>query len=366
VSVGFDPASLLGTLRGLGVIPPDQAIEEEFAARTQQAAQEAAQAAGQYQQAAQAPPPDLSPLAAFVPSLLSNFASVIGGTPSYRENRQADLQQQRRGLLESRAQNLQRLRDLSLQKAEAAEKIGDMEMAQKERLRAETQAKTWDLLMQQLRQHGAMELEKERSKNDLATAKVRASNAPGAGMDPDELDAIVESVVNGETEITSYPIRIRGTITQKVRDSGRKIMPKKVRDTVNTISSARGVVDQLESLSAGINTAGPGVARVVGGIKRSAEGAIQTRPDVTVFNAARDGFLATISRSTGERGVLTDRDVLRARSLLPNVWDSEKVANRKVKELRTFLDGLEQRAIKNFTTPNVGGQTQLADPAGLR
>jgi hypothetical protein len=77
---------------------------QELAANTQQATDAASQAAQQYQQQAQAPSPDLDPMAAFIPTLLSNIASVIGKEPSYRENTQ---DQEQRLNCKNRADNPQ-------------------------------------------------------------------------------------------------------------------------------------------------------------------------------------------------------------------------------------------------------------------
>lgn len=329
-----------------------QRLNQEALARQAQAASQGSQeATSAYQQAAAEPAPQLNPADIFLPTLVGNIASILGGNPDYRQSAQEGIKQKRSELLQARAQNLQALRDTATQKAELAQRAGDLEAQAKAHGDVERLNKTLDVILKQ--QEQAFHAEQGRldraSRERIEAGRQQAQT----GAATDELEDILNSVESGQTEITNYPIKQRPAIVSGIARRGGTIFPKKVRDTVNTISGARGVVDELKNLSALVNTAS-GPAAYAMGLKKMAAGAAQD-PDVNAFNAARQGFLATISRATGERGVLTDQDAARARALLPTVFSSKEVAAKNLGLLENFLTKLENRAIQTYTTKKVGG-----------
>ena len=54
-----------------------------------------------------------------------------------------------------------------------------------------------------------------------------------------------------------------------------------------------------------------------------------------------EGTLAPIIKSLGETGVLTDRDIIRAYGLVPNLQDSPDVASNKIQQLRDLLTNVK-------------------------
>jgi len=160
--------SLMGTLSGLNPQTLSEALIEqqrsELASNVARALEEAQGAGQEYQEAAAAPPPQLAPGAEFLPALFGNIASVLAQTPEYRQRAQEGIQQQKAMLLQTRAQNLQALRDVYQQKAEAAQRLGDMETQEKARVKHEQISKLYDQILDSQRQQGALELERERQK----------------------------------------------------------------------------------------------------------------------------------------------------------------------------------------------------------
>jgi len=160
--------SLMGTLSGLNPQTLSEALIEqqrsELASNVARALEEAQGAGQEYQEAAAAPPPQLEPGAEFLPALFGNIASVLAQTPEYRQRAQEGIQQQKAMLLQTRAQNLQALRDVYQQKAEAAQRLGDMETQEKARVKHEQISKLYDQILDSQRQQGALELERERQK----------------------------------------------------------------------------------------------------------------------------------------------------------------------------------------------------------
>lgn len=345
------PISLQGTMSGEDILSQQERLAQEYQQMLMQNAQAAAgqaqQAQQQYQQAAAQPAPQLNPADVFVPTLLSNIASVISRDPGFRQRAQQGMEQKQSDLLRARQENLLALRDVYSQKADEARRANDLEGQERFRLKL-------DKLNQQAenisaRHQNALELEKERHRNRLIEIASRGQADIGA----DDLDDIVESISSGQTKIENFPIRVRSQIVSRLKQTGQTITPPKVRETVSALGAARGVLDEIERLSGAVNTAkGPG--RFAQGLKKTAGAVSQTDLDATMLNTARQGFLASIARAAGEKGVLTEQDVTRARNLLPNVFDSGPAAQRKLAQLRSFLDSVELKATKAYTEPKAG------------
>jgi hypothetical protein len=369
-------ASLQGTLTPQGLLSAAEAeqkrLEAEQAARAASLSQGAGYAAGAFQQAAAAPTPQLDPMAVLIRSLGGNLASIIGETPRYANNAQADLSAQKDELLARRAQNLAALKDNYDRQAAAAQSAGDLLAEAKLRKSAESVSKAWQAIHDEaaFKQANSLAdknntasasegaLDRASRERIAALAASRASSGGGVeSMTPEEIEGLSRQVVSGEIEITALPNRkgndVRTVVLKNINDTGRVILKPKARDTMQVLSAAEGILDELSAMSANINVGNSGT-RWLSGSKAAAEGAIQSRPDVAVYNSARTGFLATIARATGERGVLTDRDILRAQQLIPGILDSKEVAAGKILMLREFITGMKQRTIKNYTQPMAG------------
>ena len=110
------------------------------------------------------------------------------------------------------------------------------------------------------------------------------------------------------------------------------------------------------------------------GTKTTIEKLLQTNPDVALYEDTKRAMLATLARSLGEKGVLTDLDIARIKSALPQVaWeenrppDTQEVARRKMGTLKGLITEFQKRAIQNYSGA-IGSQSQSPsnDPEGLR
>lgn len=354
-------ASLTGTMNGMDVQTQYEALQKELAARAAQereaANQQAQQALMGYQQQAAAPPPQLSPSDTFIPTLIGNIASVLSQDQGFRQRAQEGIRSQRQDLMTARVQNLQALRDNFTMKAQAAEEAGDTAEAEAARLKVEQLSKTADQLLEQQRQQGREGLAKsehgfrmaeikEKGKQDQITAGIKKKEEEAAAQE--DLDDIVESIVTNQTDITNYPIKQRGAIVRRMAETNQKILPKKVRDSVKEISAGREALTKIKGLSEIVNSA-DWRTRHLTGMKNTAGAISQKNPDAALYESSRQGLLAALSRATGERGVLTNQDVERARTLLPTLFDSKAVAQRKTKQLEEYFDGLERRVALAYT-----------------
>ena len=144
--------SLLGSLTPQGVLTQmerEQAMRAaELAKRTQELGGQAAEAQSAYQQALGGPPPGLLAGDLFVPQILGALASVIGQSPAFAEQAEQGIQERRSALLRIRALNLEQLRDVALQRAQAAQEAGDVEQEFKNRSMAEKNSKLLEVVLQ--------------------------------------------------------------------------------------------------------------------------------------------------------------------------------------------------------------------------
>lgn len=185
-----------------------------------------------------------------------------------------------------------------------------------------------------------------------AQARLQAGLKGGAGGDAAEDDPVAaawgDKIANGEAEFTSVPFKKRDAVVLYMKNNNLVATPKKLRDAINTLSGARGAVDQLEKLSVAVNKARNPARRIAEMGPKFVAGLTQSDENITMMKDAREGFLALIARAAGERGVLTDQDVARARKNTPSVNDLAPIAQKKLKNLRDLFDSVEARSRKSY------------------
>lgn len=113
------------------------------------------------------------------------------------------------------------------------------------------------------------------------------------------------------------------------------------RNKIAGYNTANQVVNSLEQLWQNVNQPNnqalasasglPGVKQIRSGVD----------PNVRQYTQFAEGTLAPIIKSLGETGVLTDRDIIRAYGLVPNLQDSPDVASQKIVQLRQLLSDAE-------------------------
>jgi hypothetical protein len=385
---GTMSASLQGTLTPQGLLSAAEAeqkrLEEEQAARAASLAQGAGEAAGAFQQAAAAPMPQLNPMAALIQSLGGNVASIIGETPRYAQNAQADLSAQKDELLAKRAQNLAALKDNYDRQAAAALSAGDLLAEAKLRKSAESVSKAWQAIHDEAAAKQSMneldiknkatasegKLDRESRERIAALAASRAASSGGAAeiLDTD-IAKYALAVESGQAPLTAFPNRkgndVRSRVVAYMQDNNMVILPQKARDTIQALLGAKSVIGDLADMSLG--PVGPDGIRV-GGFAQSKEGLdrlkagagatwqgfTQSKSDIAVFQKMRKGWLATIARAAGEKGTLSDRDIARAEQMMPSVYDSREVVSDSFARMEAFLEEIKQRTIQNYSTPLTG------------
>ena len=246
------PVSLDNTLNGMDAQTLSDALAaqqaQQLAEQSAAANQAANQAGNQYQQSRRRPSPDLDPMAAFLPSLLSNIASVIGKEPSYRENTQEGLKSQRLTLLKNRADNLQSLRDVWSQKAEVAKQAGDLETTEKAHTKREQIDKALQQILDQQRHEYAMqEIAAKKPSEDAAAARDARDERKRAQADTRIQNSAIGALngaIRQDPDVKQF-VTIRDQITAGRRGAAQKsnlgdiILMRAIARATDPLSSVR-------------------------------------------------------------------------------------------------------------------------------
>lgn len=141
------------------------------------------------------------------------------------------------------------------------------------------------------------------------------------------------------------------------------------RNTLQSLNAVEGILDSLQQSYNKLKNlfAGNFIERGTKGLILQASATLQSDPEATSFQKFKEAILATLARASGERGVLTDQDVDRARQNLPNLTDTQDVVELKLNRMRSLFTELKQKSISTFTSSASalsGGANN--DPLGLR
>lgn len=110
------------------------------------------------------------------------------------------------------------------------------------------------------------------------------------------------------------------------------------------VKSANDGLDLVDTLytqyqkvqSKGLTAQSSGLGRL-GGIKGSLASLSQNDPDAAAYDATKKAFLSKLSRATGEKGVLTDQDIKRIESAIPDFYDTPQTADTKTKLVKQII-----------------------------
>jgi hypothetical protein len=173
----------------------------------------------------------------------------------------------------------------------------------------------------------------------------------------------LSQAITPQVPITTY-VQGQGMQTLGTMQKGGKFIPpnpeerKAKFEATNALTTIEQVFASADRL---IPADQSGPRAVVGGFGRQLGAASGLDENARAFEQYKEGVLSITIRGLGERGVLTDQDVQRARMLLPAFGDSAVVRQTKKQELMTLLQsrlaqyGGEQR-----------GASEEVDPLGLR
>jgi len=384
------PASLDNTLSGMDAQSQSdamaQALQQALAQHAAEAAQQAQQAGQQYQQAASAPLPDINGLQALIPQLFSNVASVIGREPSYRENAQDTIKQQRSDLLKARAENLQALQDTFAQKASAAKAAGDVEAEQNALLKREQISKTLAQLLEKQHHEDALALEDRKQANSLEQiaargAQSRQTNAAKPdSTSSDNMDFLNQSIITTSrgTKILDASGMTPTDMTKAKRwaaENGVRLGDQKTMDKLHNVEGARTNLQAMANQAAEILPP-DWKSRIgqYGGITLS--NVLHTNPTRSAFNTWRIQAIKQLTAIAGGMGSglrVNQAEILQAvKNDIPTIHDDLPTAMQKINNVLAMLDRNEDPYLSQdwrkepsvgTITPQTGG-AQAEKPKG--
>jgi hypothetical protein len=171
--------------------------------------------------------------------------------------------------------------------------------------------------------------------------------APGA-MDLPIKEDDIPMWINPKT-MTSPQV---GVTPKQAEAQGYKRMTSQGREKVDALKGVGNVLDNIESLMSKVfgpsdeaGQKGWMIERGFGGTNRALTAWTQSNPDAAELKSRIDGTLAPLIRAAGEKGALSDTDIKRAISLMPNLRDTPEVAWRKMVGLRSLFNEIQQNTI---------------------
>jgi hypothetical protein len=137
------------------------------------------------------------------------------------------------------------------------------------------------------------------------------------------------------------------TIPEKLSDTTQN----KLREARATFASADSLLKSIESLTKKVITATSPTQIPFQWLKRTIGGKTKSNSDAAVFASTINAFTSLLTRAAGEKGVLTDQDVLRIKQALPSLFDTKKVADQKLATLRSIYASIKQGAVDAYSVP---------------
>lgn len=362
-----DFATLQNTLGPMGVLTQMEAERvtqaEQLAQRTR-AAQEAAGQAGQaYQAAASQPPPVVAPNEELINSLFGGVASVLQQNPAAAQRAQQRTRDTRHSLLQARADNLQALRDGWKQKADFADKAGDLEESLKARAKYEQLSKTFDQLQQTQRLSAAQQEAEAGRKHDLAMEKLRHQNrlseAKGeAVVGPQDILPYIDLHVGGDGQSTPI-IRIadipnvkeRGAVYKAARQLGILAPNKTQSEALDLLGSVRSNISDIGDRIIPLLPEQGGATKFFGGMANQAQAATQLGEKGSAlagYPATRTAAIQTIQAlaSLGHGLRINQAEIKAAQNFdYPRIDDTQATAREKFRILSMMLQHIEDQVL---------------------
>lgn len=360
---------LSGTLTAQQLLSQMEILRQQQAQELEQHSQQTAQASqaagGDYQTAVAAPPEQLNPADQFIPTLLSGVASVLTKDPSFRQRAQENMRARQNELLKARAENLQALRDTALQKAEIAQRAGDLEATGKHRMEMEKLDKASEQVA--LKQAQDFAAEQNRMDRDSKERQTTAAHEPEG---PYDITPLVTTTRSGNrfVDLGGLLGKEKNSAIKEAGKQGLIALSSVDATPLKDVDRARRDVESLweyvEELlprdAQGRIAAGPGM---------KLQKLLQTNDKRAAFKTYRDVAIPVLRALAGSRGLrITQQQIQLSVDNLPKDTDTYETAKRKVGIIYRVLSNAEEPLVnRNWqkqATKN--GEDSRVTPAVVR
>lgn len=138
-------------------------------------------------------------------------------------------------------------------------------------------------------------------------------------------------------EAIDYLGRRYPDMTDATRTSlAKELMGQQVDLNEDAVSGLR-VLNRIETLVGNLGLKEGWLGAQLGAPGLSVGAASGANEEAKLYQEVKRAFLTTLSRASGERGVLTDADIQRIGEALPDFNDTKELANQKMAEVRGLL-----------------------------
>ena len=198
-------------------------------------------------------------------------------------------------------------------------------------------------------------------------------NTPGADLTKKYSADIIngaKQVANGTPLNVAFPdIKKKQTAVNYMNEAGIPIPAQLNSTAMNNLNDAKSAFAKATSL---VDTLAGNAQKVFtgGALKNLWNSAMRYNVLDNNVNSAKmyydtkDSFMSLISRSLGEKGVLTDNDINRVSNALPSAFDNKATADEKIKQLKNVLNEIQASALKTYQTKLASDPNNI-DPQGL-
>src|SRR3990167_1573238 len=199
------------------------------------------------------------------------------------------------------------------------------------------------------------EFENEITREELDIKRLEAQlsglsgGLPGSTVSP-EVQNWVNQISKGNTTIAGVPANLKTSVVNAMEQQGVVTLSDTQRNTIDSVDRSISILNQLEGTLSSLGLAESAAGRFTVGAGLNLGALFKTNENATLYNSQKESLLASLARATGERGVLTDQDVERARKALPSLTDTSSVANGKLEQFKSLMEEFKSRAVKTFTS----------------
>ncbi len=183
------------------------------------------------------------------------------------------------------------------------------------------------------------------------------------------VDAWVDLLSKGQTQIYNIPTNIRNDVITKAAERGVQILsPTFAKASADAQSSFNSAINQLSTIETNANKVI--TAQGLGGLlKQGTQSTISKIPYVgaalqpafKLYNDSVDAFTSMLARAVGEKGMLTDLDIARVKKALPQPTDTAELAKLKLDTFKSLLNSIKNGAVDAYSAQQLGITVKASD-----
>lgn len=163
-----------------------------------------------------------------------------------------------------------------------------------------------------------------------------------------------------------------GMTIDEINAGGYVVAPDGIATIKQGFAATLSIMDELGKDVERLFEANSGFQRALQGGADKFKQFVGTDPSIEGYRSLKEGVLANIVRTFGERGTLTDQDIARARALFPKLIpelskplpDSRTVALLKMKRINRLLDKIWHRTLGvDYQDPDLASWKKMPEAA---